>query len=157
MSRILGKEVLNVSSMIEDNRDTLKEKPLTTFNLSANGIAVPSAQNLLAVDGRLKTFTCDIIVDGAASVNAVRTIFYDTSGVPTGSEPVLFSIISFAQKIAGVTQGFSQHNYHFAERGIPFQHGIGIACSSLLGGSPNVAFVDANFGYVAPDDDYPEP
>lgn len=146
--------VQHYSGHIQDERDTLKDKSLTLFNLSTGSISPPSSQSLFTGQGRLKVFNCDIILTGPSQVSAVRTVFYDTSGVPTGTEPVLFSIISFAQKQSSVTEGFSQHSYNFPERGVVFENGIGLSCSVLYG-TPTIAFVDANFGYVATDDDYP--
>jgi len=139
---------------LTDLRDTLKAKPLTIENISANNIPGDSSQNFLVAEGRLKVFNCDIILSSNDQISAVRTTFYDTSGVPTGSEPVLFSIISFAQKIGPNSSGFSQHSYQFPDGGIAFSNGIGSICEAILG-TPTVAFVDANFGYIATGDDYP--
>jgi hypothetical protein len=146
--------VQHYSGHIEDTRDTLRDKPLTLHNVSANSISTPSSQSFLVAQGRLKVFNCDIILSAPTQISAVRTTFYDTSGAPTGTEPVLFSIISFAQKIGGNTEGFSQHSYNFPERGVVFENGIGSICEALLG-TPTIAYVDANFGYVADTDDYP--
>lgn len=139
---------------LTDLRDTLKDKPLTIENLSSTDISGDSSQSIFAGEGRLKVFNCDIILSSTSQISAIRTTFYDTSGIPSGSEPVLFSIISFAQKISSNSSGFSQHSYNFSDGGISFSNGIGCISEPLLNG-PTIAFVEANFGYVSTNDDYP--
>lgn len=146
--------VQHYSGHIQDARDTLKDKPLSRFNFMGSSITPPTSQNLIQDTGRLKTFLCDIIQTSPSNVCAIQTDFYDTSGVPTGSEPKLFGIISFAQKIAGVNEGFTQHNYQFPEQGIPFKNGVGVLCTPLFG-NPTIVNVDAFFGYISQGDDYP--
>lgn len=139
---------------IEDLRDILKDKPLTSFSfVNEANIVPPTAQNLFQDSGRLKCFMCDIVLSTSAKVAAIQTDFYDTSGVPTGTEDKLFGIISFVTKDTGVNEGFSQHNYQFPERGIAFEHGIGLICTALIN-SPTIIHVDATFGYVKTSDDY---
>ena len=143
------------SEHIQDERDTLKDKPLSHFTIDLSSITPPTSQNLFQDSGRLKMFNCDIVQTESTSVSAIQTEFFDTSGVPTGTEPKLFGIISFAQKVGGVNEGFTQHNYQFPERGLPFENGIGIICTPLFG-SPTIVNVDAFFGYVKIIDDYPD-
>lgn len=152
-SRILGRygnSRVDVINPITDPVNTQLEtdSTLSNFNFSANSVTLPSSQNLFTGSGRLLVFNCDIILTGPSSVSATRTTFYDTSGTPTGSEPVLFSIISFAQKVTGVTEGYSQHAYTFPSLGLVFNEGVGIQCEVIVG-TPSILQVEAMFGYVA--------
>ena len=144
------------SGHIQDSRDTLKDKYLTTYAFSANGLSVPSAGNVIAEPGRLKLFDADIIIESPDNDVGVRVYLYDTSGTPTGSEPNLFNVLAFATKSSGSTYGLSTHNINFPERGLIFENGIGFKVEALIG-TATISFVDALFGYVKPEDDYPTP
>lgn len=144
----------HLPARLGDLRDTLRDKPLTSYVFSSDAIPVPSAGNVIAEPGRLKVFNASIIIESADNQAAVRTYIYDTSGTPTGSERDLFNVLSFATKALGNTYGLSTHNIVFPEQGLAFEHGIGFKVEALIG-TATISFVDAFFGYVRPADDYP--
>ena len=146
--------VQHYSGHIEDTRDTLRDKPLTMAHFVGASITPPVSNNVVQGSGRLKLFACDAVLTERSSVSAMQIDFYDTSGSPTGSEPKIFGMIAFAQKVGGVNEGFTQHNIVFPEAGVRFENGIGSICTPLFG-NPTIVSVDANFGYVATNDDYP--
>jgi hypothetical protein len=68
----------------------------------------------------------------ASGLGGIGTIFYDSSGVPTGSEPVLLRLTHPAvnQYYSGnAFVGNSSHNIDFPDGGLICNHGIGVICT----------------------------
>lgn len=108
-----------------------------------------SAIGLITGAGVLRKFVCDMAVEdsGVGVTNsAVRSTFYDVSGSPTGTEPILFSILSGATFPSSGTSvvGETQHDLDF--RGITFENGIGVICEQVIN-TPLVTAVSATIFY----------
>lgn len=145
--------VQHYSGHIQDARDTLKRQPLSHATFTGSGLPVPLAGNIFADKGYLRSFHAGIILDGPNQASSIRTTFYDTSGTPVGTEPELFTFISFAQKISSTTEGFTENDFKFEEKGMYFNEGIGFMTEPVLG-TPTILQVDALLCYVKSTDVY---
>jgi len=142
----------HLSSHIVKHADVLRKRDLQIVNIQGENLTPTISGNILAdVAGRIQIFNCDIIEGGGGAVNAIRTTFYDTSGIPVVEDPVLFRIISYGKRETGITSGFAQKNLVFPELGVKFQNGIGFICDPILG-SPVITEIDAIFGYILESD-----
>lgn len=108
-------------------------------------ITSPYAAVLIPHPGRLRKFACDLIISDSQD-GAIRTTFYDTDQVPTGSEPVLYSMISYTEKVGAQETAIQTHDPVFPGEGIQFKRGIGVICQRILN-SPTIVHVDAVFYY----------
>ena len=104
------------------------------------------ATNLIVGPGRLRMFEGGEVLNDP-NEGIVRTTFYDTAGVPTGSEPVLFSFLSFCEKSSGnATRDFQQHTFNFPGAGARFKEGIGYIADQM-DGNPQFIAVDGCLYY----------
>ena len=145
MSRVNGN---NNDELMLANQD------INTDDLEVLHIIIPPpfgpsgvfATNVIVGPGRLRMFEGgEVLEDDTEGV--VRTTFYDTSGVPTGSEPVIVSFLSFCEKSSGNSiRDFAQHTFAFPGKGVVFKHGIGYM-SEQINGSPTFVAVDGCLYY----------
>ena len=98
--------VQHYSGHIQDARDTLKRQTLTNTSFTGSSLPTGISGNIVADSGYLRMFHSGLVLTSGNQVSAIRTIFYDTSGTPTGTERELFSFVSFASKVGSTTYGF---------------------------------------------------
>jgi len=134
-------------------RDTLRPKRIqnASFELEGLDYVVPISGNIISEPGRLKLFNYQLLLTGPDQVDAVKTTFYDTSGVPTGTEPRLFGTTSCIQKVQGSTAGKSTENIMFPEEGLTFTEGIGFISEAIIG-NPILENVNVIVNYVKEED-----
>jgi hypothetical protein len=98
------------------------------------------ATNVIDQPGRLRYFEGSAVINAPAD-GIIRTTFYDTSGVPTETDTVLFSFLSFSEKVSGSTRGYQAYNFMFPGKGLIVKNGIGFK-TQQLDGSPTFVAVD---------------
>lgn len=139
--------------VVQELRDieSIMDTPLSTTK--SHHILVPPptdfSGNLISEPGNLKLFMCETFTSEPSQPGSIQTVFYDTSGVPTGSEPVLFGILQNAgnAKPGGDFSGTNSHDIVFPNGGLRFENGIGVLCNTVLG-NPVIENIAASFYYV---------
>lgn len=135
---LLGQQQLltNIISQPED---------LSYFTINASP-TLNYSNNLLNIPCYLLKVSCDILTDGPSVGDTIDTLFYDTSGVPTGTEQKLFGFITPTQFVkGGGSFGYTQHNLDFPNP-IYIQNGLGVICQRIVG-TPTITKVNATFWY----------
>ena len=146
MSRING-----IPSSFRDRKTILLNDELDTVDLSlvhitnAPSITSPFVAPLITGPGRLRHFSCDTVTTVTGD-GITRTTFYDTSGSPSGTEPVLYSFLSFSSQTASSTSSFQDHEISFPGNGLYYTNGVGVICQRVSG-IPNITAVDAKIYY----------
>ena len=133
MPRIFGSQFGTDTENTRNNRGVIKTEDLQTFEIRDPPVLDYSA-NVLIGKGRLRKFTCDVILD----TGIARTRFFDTSGSPDGTEPLLFGFLSEAQG----NDKRNNHNFDFPGEGLHFQNGVGVLCE-VVDGTPTIDGVEA--------------
>lgn len=116
-------------------RDTLRPRRIqnASFELEGLDYSEPISGNIISEPGRLKLFNYQLLLGGTDQVHAVKTTFYDTSGVPTGTEPRLFGTTACVTKNQGIAAGKATENISFPEEGLRFTEGVGFISEAILG------------------------
>lgn len=148
MSRVIGNNNDELRLANQDINTNDMEVLHITTPPSFPGIPIPTivATNVIVGPGRLRLFEGgEVLTDDAEGV--VRTTFYDTSGVPTGTEPVIVSFLSFCEKASGNSvRDFQQHTFSFPGKGVVFKNGIGYIAEQI-DGTPQFVAVDGCLYY----------
>lgn len=113
--------------------DYLQPKAFSIFGTSS-APSLPFAGNFVSVPCVWKKVVCDTAVSNPTGIGWIITTFYDTSGTPTGSEPVLLRMLhpSLSQS-NGITGawGTPQHDIEFPDGGLICNDGIGVICQAF--------------------------
>lgn len=143
--------VYNVPSSFRDRKTILLNDQLDTLNLSLvhftmpPPLATPFVGSFISGAGRLRFFTCDTVTE-CNNDGITRTTLYDSSGNPSGTEPVLYSFLSFSSQISNSTASFQNHEIYFPGNGLYYKNGVGIISQRVLG-LPDIIGVDMKIYY----------
>jgi len=138
--------------VVQELRDIEEEmKHTLTTDKSAHILVPPPpgfSGNIIPEPGNLKLFLCETYTTEPTQPGSIQTTFYDTSGVPAGTEPVLFSVLNNATdaKPGGDYAGTNTHEIVFPNGGLRFENGIGVICLSVVG-APQIDNMSASFYY----------
>ena len=117
--------------------DYLQPKGFSVFgssSLTQNVPSLPFSTNFVNVPCVWKKLVCETSQANpfASGLGGIGSVFYDTSGTPTGTEPVLLRLNHPAvnQYYSGnAFVGTSFHDITFPDGGLICNHGIGVICS----------------------------
>ena len=132
-----GQDIGNMS--LNNIDEHLQPKGFSVFgssSLSQNVPPLPFSGNFVNVPCVWKKLVCETSQQNpvASGEGGIGSIFYDTSGTPTGTEPVLLRLNhpSTFQQPPGNNSfvGTSFHDIDFPDGGLICNHGIGVICSS---------------------------
>lgn len=130
MSRIYAKGTNDEHETAVNIRKYVKTDQLQVVEIS--GAPTPDfSLNLLVGSGIARQFDCDVMLD--TTDGYTRTRFYDTSGAPNGTEPLLWGFLSSGRKVGSSTLSFDRHSLTFPGEGLHFEHGVGILCQVVTG------------------------
>jgi hypothetical protein len=130
-----GQDIGNMS--LNNIDDYLQPKGFSVFgssSLSQNVPPLPFSGNFVNVPCVWKKLVCETsqVNPFASGVGGIGSVFYDTSGTPVGTEPVLLRLTHPAVNQHYAGSGFvgtSFHDITFPDGGLICNHGIGVICS----------------------------
>jgi hypothetical protein len=118
--------------------DVLQPKAFSVFgssSLTQNVPPLPFSGNFVNVPCVWKKLVCETsqVNPTASGMGGIGSVFYDTSGTPVGTEPVLLRLTHPAVNQPYANQGFvgtSFHDIDFPDGGLICNHGIGVICTA---------------------------
>jgi len=131
-----GQDIGNMS--LNNIDEHLQPKGFSVFgssSLTQNVPSLPFSTNFVNVPCVWKKLVCETsqVNPTASGMGGIGTIFYDTSGIPVGTEPVLLRLTHPAVNQPYANQGFvgtSFHDIDFPDGGLICNHGIGVRCTA---------------------------
>lgn len=122
----------SINSLTTNVNDYLQPKAFSRFG-TATAPALPFSGNFVNAPCVWKKLVCETAQTTIANTGFITTTFYDTSGTPTGSEPVLLRLnhpAVFTYNNPAMTSNFGTafHDITFPDGGLICSAGIGVIC-----------------------------
>jgi hypothetical protein len=119
--------------------DYLQPKSFSIFS-SSSAPALPFSAGFVFGSGVWKKIVCETSQSTIANRGNIITTFFDVSGAPAGTEPVLLRLNhpandTYSTPASTTNFGTSFHDIDFPDGGLIFNNGIGVSCVSASGGA----------------------
>jgi len=109
----------------------LSGKAFQIFSTSGSP-SLPYTANLISSGCVLRKIICDVVIqENGNNIGTARTRFFDVSGSPAGTEPVILTEIHSTHYTATGTNasyGMTHHNIEFPDGGLVLTNGLGVIC-----------------------------